>query len=104
MGKVAEKRKPPPRRPRTRQSEKSLFAEVTMGDNGRLVIPAEVRAALGLREGDKFVLRLTPVGIVLKTQRMALRTLQELAKRYVPQGRSLADELIAERRLEAERE
>ena len=35
---------------------------------------------------------------------MAIKRAQEIVARYVPEGRSLADELIAERRAEAARE
>ena len=34
----------------------------------------------------------------------AIKRAQEIVARYVPEGRSLADELIAERRAEAARE
>jgi hypothetical protein len=38
----------------------------------------------------------------LFTPRQAIEHAQELLRPYLPQGRSLSDELIAERRLEAE--
>ena len=38
---------------------------VTMGDRGRLVIPAELRERAGLREGSTLVLIETATGVVV---------------------------------------
>ena len=75
-----------------------------IGEGGRIVIPAEYRQALGLNVGDEVILRLEDGQVHILTLKQAIRRVQELVSRYVPQGRSLADELIAERRLEAENE
>jgi AbrB family looped-hinge helix DNA binding protein len=80
-----------------------MTSEVTLGTNGRIVIPSEVREALGLGEGDKLTLTATPGGITLTTPAMAIRRMQQELARLVPRGRSLADELIAERRREVAR-
>jgi len=71
---------------------------------GRIVIPVEYRRALGLRVGDEVILRLEDGEVRLLTPRQAIRRAQELVRRYVPAGRSLADELIVERGAEAARE
>jgi AbrB family looped-hinge helix DNA binding protein len=77
-----------------------MNATVVLGRQGRLVVPAEVRAALGLEPGDR--LRLVTRGdqIVLERQADAVAELRELA-RAVPKTRSFVDELLAERRAEA---
>jgi len=75
-----------------------------LGTGGRIVIPAEYRQALGLHEGDEVLLRLEDGEVRVYTLANAIRRAQELVARYVAPGRSLADELIAERRAEAERE
>lgn len=77
---------------------------VVIGEGGRLVIPAPYRQALGVREGDKVILQLEEAGLRILTPDQALRRAQMLVRRYVPAGRSLADELIAERRQEARRD
>lgn len=74
---------------------------VKLGSNGRLVIPAEYRKALGVEEGDELVVRLEDGELHLSTRKVALRRAQERVRRYVPEGVSLADELIRERREEA---
>jgi AbrB family looped-hinge helix DNA binding protein len=75
-----------------------------LAEGGRLVIPAEFRKALGIQVGDPIILALDDGEVRLFTIDRAIRRAQEIVRRYVPDGRSLADELIAERRLEAERE
>ena len=71
-----------------------------LGEGGRIVIPAEYRQALGLQVGDEVILRLEGKELRIFTLNQAIRRAQELVNRYIPQERSLADELIAERRLE----
>lgn len=72
-----------------------------MGKGGRVVIPAELRRALGLSEGDEVILRLTDQELYLITPRQAVKKAQAMVRRYVPESVRLVDELIAERRREA---
>lgn len=72
---------------------------ITMGEKGRVVIPAGLRAELGLEAGSTLILVSTPEGVILSTREQALARIRGLLK-----GPSLVDELIAERRAEAERE
>ena len=71
-----------------------------LAEGGRIVIPAEYRQALGLQVGDEVVLRLEDGEVRVFTPRQAIKRAQELVRRYIPQGRSLSEELIAERRSE----
>jgi AbrB family looped-hinge helix DNA binding protein len=71
-----------------------------LAEGGRIVIPAEYRQALGLHVGDELILRLENGEVRIFTTRQAIRRAQELVRRYIPQKRSLSDELIAERRRE----
>ena len=71
---------------------------------GRIVIPAEYRRALGLQEGDEVILWLEDGEVRVVSPETAIQRAQQLVAPYVPSGRSLADELIAERRREADRE
>ncbi len=72
-----------------------------LAEGGRIVIPAEYRQALGLHIGDELIVYLEDNELRIITPDQALKRAQELLRRYIPEGRSLADELIAERRLEA---
>lgn len=72
--------------------------------HGRVVIPAEYRRALGLREGDPVMVQLDDGELRVLTRAQAIRRAQEIVAKYVSPERSLVDELIAERRAEAARE
>ena len=73
---------------------------VVMGRQGRLVIPAEVRAALGLVPGDRLHLHMAGPRLVLERQQDAVAELRSLAG-DVPKSLSFVEELFAERRLAA---
>ncbi|MGL5819333.1 MAG: AbrB/MazE/SpoVT family DNA-binding domain-containing protein [Phycicoccus sp.] len=77
-----------------------MDATVVLGRQGRLVIPAEVRSAVGLVPGDRLHLTTRGGRLVLQRQQDALDELRSLARR-VPSSRSFVDELLAERRAEA---
>lgn len=77
---------------------------VRMGPEGRIVIPASFREALGLKEGDTLLASLGNGEIRLLTIPAAVRKAQAIVRKFVPAGVSLVDELLAERRREAERE
>ena len=69
-----------------------------------MVLPAELRRELGLAKGDKVVIETDGDTIVLSTPERSRRQARELFRRYVPEGRRLVDELIADRRAEAARD
>jgi AbrB family looped-hinge helix DNA binding protein len=77
-----------------------MDATLVLGQQGRIVIPAEVRTALGLAPGDQLHLHLDGRRVVLERQQDAASELRGLAW-SVPEARSLVDELLAERRLAA---
>ena len=71
--------------------------------HGRVVIPAEHRRALGLEEGDAVVVSLNEGELRILSRTEAIKRAQDMVRKYT-KGRSLVDELIAERRAEAARE
>jgi AbrB family looped-hinge helix DNA binding protein len=87
-----------------RSSEGILPVKVKLGPDGRIVIPAELRQALNLKDGDSLMAEVADGEIHLLTTAAEVRRDQALVRRYVPEGVSLVDELIAERRQDAERE
>ena len=80
-----------------------MNATLVLGQQGRLVIPVEVRTALGLAPGDRLHLHVSGQRLVLERQQDAAAELRGLAAR-VPRSRSLVEELLAERRTAAARE
>jgi AbrB family looped-hinge helix DNA binding protein len=81
-----------------------LQANLTLAADGRMVVPANMRAALGLRGGGKLIARIVDGALVLEPIEVAVRRAQEMVRRFVQPGSGLVDELIAERRAAAERE
>jgi len=79
-------------------------AKTRMTDGGRVVIPAEYRKALGLEAGDELIVALEDGELRLFTLQQAVRRVQAIARKYIPEGRSLSEELIAERRAESANE
>jgi len=75
-----------------------IQARVQIGDKGRLVIPVELREALGIRPGDSVDIVLKDHELRISTRRARIRQAQERARQLIPAGVSLADELSAERR------
>ncbi|WP_044559411.1 AbrB/MazE/SpoVT family DNA-binding domain-containing protein [Azospirillum sp. B4] len=85
-------------------SRANLTANLTVASNGRVVIPAQMRTALGLQDGGKVVARLEDGVVVLEPIDAAIRRAQAMVRRYVPEGTDLISELAAERRAASERE
>lgn len=80
-----------------------------LGARGRIVLPAPVRGGLGLEEGDRLILSVEEDGSLRlesarEVAKKARGVLRELLPGEAPPGRSLADELIADRRAESLRE
>lgn len=79
------------------------MADVRLGKQGRIVIPAEMREELGLSEGDILNVRVEDDRLLMETR---LAALERLRRRFreAAKGRDPVAELIAERRAEARRE
>jgi len=76
---------------------------VRLSAQGRVVIPAPLRRALGVSKGDSLLAHLDDDRLVLeKSETIKRRLKARFAK--VGKGRSLAKDLIAERREEAKKE
>ncbi len=81
-----------------------LWVRTRIGEKGRLVIPAALREAMGLVDGDVLDMRVVDGELRIATMRERLRRAQERVMALVPPGVSLADELSAERREAAKHE
>lgn len=75
-----------------------------INQNGRVVIPAAVRKALGVGIGDELIGQLTDDELRITTMKRRIERAQRHVRKYVKPGISLVDELIADRRREAARE
>jgi AbrB family looped-hinge helix DNA binding protein len=79
-------------------------ARLRVNENGRVVIPAAFRKAMGINPGDEVVLRLEDDELRITTIKRRIERAQRRARRYVKPSVSLVDELIAERHEAAGRE
>ncbi len=71
-----------------------------LGENGRVVIPAEFRKSLGLKVGDPLVVRLDEDGLRIESRRAAVRAVQRMVRERVPKGELLTERLFSMRRAE----
>lgn len=79
------------------------IVEVRLDKQGRLVLPVELRRAVDLHPGDRLIVRAEERRIVLeKAEEVLARVKQRFTT--VPPEVDLAEELIVERRAEAQRE
>jgi AbrB family looped-hinge helix DNA binding protein len=85
----------------TRQNE---LARISVDKAGRVVIPASMRQRYGIHQGDTVVVNADEEGIHITTIDQAVKRAQAICARYIKPGVSLVDELLRERREEAERE
>ena len=88
-----------PRTPRAVREPAAAY-QTTVDPNGRIVLPAPLRRALGVGPGDEVVLRLSPDGVRVTTRPAAVREAQALVRRRARRGSSLVDDLLAWRREE----
>lgn len=71
-----------------------------ISEGGSVVIPSEYRKQLGLEVGYVVMIQIVDGEMRIFTLAQAIKRAQDIIRRYVPEGRSLSDELIAERRQE----
>lgn len=75
-----------------------------LGAQGRLVLPVRVREEAHLKQGDRLIVIVEEGGILLLTPLQAVKRVQAMARKWKRPGVNESDELIRERREEAERE
>jgi AbrB family looped-hinge helix DNA binding protein len=76
--------------------------EIQMGAQGRLVVPARLRKVLGMNPGDALVARVEDGRLIIEKAEAVKRRVRAAFGKL--KERSLAAELIADRRDEARRE
>jgi AbrB family looped-hinge helix DNA binding protein len=76
---------------------------VKVGPQGRLVIPAALRKALKVEPGTELVARIEGEQLIMERREAVERRLKHRFA-HIPRSVSLADELLAERDDEVERE
>lgn len=77
---------------------------IDVSDDGTMTLPPALLAAVGLAKGGALLARFDDDAIRMMTPEATTRKIQAIVRRSVPEGVSLVDELIAERRAEAAKE
>jgi AbrB family looped-hinge helix DNA binding protein len=78
---------------------------IVVGDRGRVVLPSRVRAELGLEQGSQLLLSTEKDGSLrLRPYRSVAVQNRGMLVGLPPAGKSMVDELLVERRREAELE
>lgn len=78
--------------------------EVPMQENGRVILPSELRRALGLQKGDRVVIEAEGDHVTLTTARLRRQRAQAMVGRHIKPRDGVVDEFLAEKREEALRE
>jgi AbrB family looped-hinge helix DNA binding protein len=73
---------------------------LVLGPKGRVLLPAEVRAAMGLKEGDVITAWLKDGEVRMHSHLHGLRKIQDEASAMASAGVFASEELITERRAE----
>ncbi len=74
---------------------------------GRLQVPADIRRALGLNDGDTVMMEVVDGQLRIRPYRDVIAEVQARMRAHLPPGvtaASVVDDFIADRRAEAERE
>jgi bifunctional DNA-binding transcriptional regulator/antitoxin component of YhaV-PrlF toxin-antitoxin module len=85
-------------------SEQSLV--LSIGVNGRLLLPSILRNSLNLSEGDRLLVKFEEEGSCLKMAKLQddIDRAEGLYQSFAPPFGSIVEELIAERRQQAAKE
>jgi hypothetical protein len=81
----------------------TMPGKIRVGPDGSAVLPAKVIDAVA-KPGDVMFVRIQDGEVLLLTRGAVTRRVQALAREFVPEGVSLVDELLEDRRREVEAE
>lgn len=87
----------------TAWQEKSHYGRVKLGEGGRLVIPAAMRDALGIKPGDDMSLVVRNGVLTVRPYLQALRDIQKRVSEIAQGPGTSIDDFIEERRAEQRR-
>ncbi len=77
---------------------------ISVADNGRIVLPVALRRRLNVVRGGTLVIREEDGRFLLESADEAVTRAQAIVRRFAPDAAGVVEELLAERRDEAERE
>jgi antitoxin component of MazEF toxin-antitoxin module len=77
---------------------------IELPPDGTFTLPAEIAQNMGWQAGEKLTVQIQDGKLTVFSQTQALQRAQAWVKSFIESDRSLAQELIAERRLEVQSE
>jgi hypothetical protein len=83
---------------------KLLSAWVNVDSDGQLKLSPDMLAALEIAPGDRVNMQVESGVLKVRSKRAAIETARKIVAQRMPEGVSLADELIADRRREEAKE
>lgn len=75
-----------------------------INENGRIVIPAEIRREMGLNQGDAVVMTLEHGVLKIESHQVRVRQVQESLSKLIPPNRQLSGDLAQTREREVRQE
>lgn len=75
-----------------------------LAEGGKLVIPASYRREMGIEVGDTLMLSMVDGELRVRSRDAVISQIQAMVREFVPEGVSMVDEFIADRRAEAAKE
>ena len=73
---------------------------IPVAENGRMNLPADLRRRMGLEKGGRITIEEVGDHFEFQSFEQRMKRIDEIMKPYRRDGRSMVDELIAERRAE----
>lgn len=86
------------------QANRTFSQRVRIDQSGRVVVPAAIRKALGIRGEQMLQISVRDGSIRLQTVQAGLERVRAIARRRGKSSESVVDDFIAERRAEAAKE
>jgi len=81
-----------------------LSVKTKVAQGGRIVLPAKLREAAGIKVGNDVTITLKDGSLQISTRERALQRVEEMMRPYIKPGTSVVDELLRERREDAANE
>lgn len=78
-----------------------LATKIKISQGGRMIVPKNIRKALGIEIGDELCMRVENQELRVFNVRNAIKEAQKLMAKYNPQKKRLSDEIIKDRKDEA---
>lgn len=81
-----------------------MLVKAKVSKGGKVAIPSSCKKALNISDGDELLFDINDNQVVISPVKFALKKVRKMLKEHNPDGKSLVDELIQERKRETDNE